>query len=271
MDRRSTPFSGRVAHVSLRGQIEAPLTEGEAAQVLVPLVDLLTRPGGARERQLLLGAKVTVIDRDQGHAYLMTARDGYCGWVPEAAVGNGPEPTHWVHSPATHFYSGPKVQAPERATLSLGAQVSVTGQTGTWAETPMGFVPACHLRPVGDWAADPVAVAESLLGTPYLWGGNSRAGLDCSGLVQIALQAAGKDCPGDSDQQMVLGHGLATDDPLQRSDLIFWDGHVAMVVDNDRLIHANGHAMSVAYEETDAAINRIAVSGGGPVTARRRM
>ncbi len=271
MDRRSTPFSGRIAHVSLKGQIDAPLTEGEAAQVLVPLVDLLTRPGGARERQLLLGAKITVIDRDQGHAYLMTARDGYCGWVPEGAVGEGPAPTHWVHTPATHVYSGPKVQTAERSTLSLGAQVCVTGQTGTWAETPMGFVPVCHLRPVGDWAADPVAVAESLLGTPYLWGGNSRAGLDCSGLVQIALHAAGKDCPGDSDQQMVLGHELATDDPLQRGDLIFWDGHVAMVVDNDRLIHANGHAMSVAHEETDAAINRIAASGGGSVTARRRL
>lgn len=271
MDRRSTPFSGRIAHVSLKGQIDAPLTEGEAAQVLVPLVDLLTRPDGARERQLLLGAKVTVIDRDQGHAYLMTTRDGYCGWVPEAAVGQGPKPTHWVHTPATHLYSGPKVQARETASLSLGAHVCVTGQTGSWAETPMGFVPACHLSPLGTHAPDPVTVAESLLGTPYLWGGNSRAGLDCSGLVQISLHASGRDCPGDSDQQMVVGQELPVGDPLRRGDLVFWDGHVAIVVDGNRIIHANGHTMSVAYEDTGAAIARIAAAGGGPVTARRRL
>lgn len=271
MDRRSTPFSGRVAHVSLRGQIDAPLTKGEAAQVLLPLVDLLARPGGARERQLLLGADVTVIDRDQGHAYLMTARDGYCGWVDAAAVGKGPEPTHWVHTPATHLYSGPKVQARETASLSLGARLCVTGAFGSWAETPLGFVPACHLSPMGSFAPDPVAVAESLLHTPYLWGGNSREGLDCSGLVQVALHATGLDCPGDSDQQMVLGQEIAAEDPLRRGDLIFWDGHVAIVVDGDRIIHANGHTMSVAYEDTVAAIRRILAAGGGPVTAQRRL
>lgn len=270
MDRRLTPFSGRIAHVSLKGQVSAPLTEGAKASVIVPLVDLLTRPRGARDRQLLLGAKVTVIDRDQGHAFVMASRDGYCGWLVETAIGDAPEPTHWVASPATHLYTGPRVQAPETASLSLGAQLCVTGISGAWAATAMGHVPACHLRPMGAHATDPVTVAESLLGTPYLWGGNSRSGLDCSGLVQIALHAAGRDCPGDSDLQMSLGRGLAPDEPLRRGDLVFWDGHVALVVNKDMLIHANGHTMSVAHEGIFDAIGRIAKSGGGLILARQR-
>lgn len=271
MDRRLTPYSGRVAHVSLRGQVGAPLTKGEAALVQWPLVNLLQNPRGARDRQLLLGAAVTVIDRRQGHAFVRADRDGYCGWVAEAAVGPGPMPTHWVAAPATHLYSAPKVQAAERAVLSLGSRLCVTGQTGAWTETPLGFVPTCHLRPVGIFAPDPVAVAESLLGTPYLWGGNSRQGVDCSGLVQLALHAAGVQCPGDSDLQLALGQALTEDNALRRGDLVFWAGHVAMVVDSNRVIHANGHTMSVVYEETQAAITRIAAAGGGPVAARRRL
>ena len=275
MDRRTTPFSGRVAHVSLRGQVEAPLTAGEPALVLQPVVDLLASPDGARDRQLLLGAAVTVIDRDRGHAFVRAERDGYCGWVAAAAVGPGPEPTHWVASPGTHLYPEPRVQARERAGISLGSRLAVLAMGDTWAETPLGHVPASHLRALSQPAIDAVAVAESLLGTPYLWGGNSRQGIDCSGLVQLALHATGRDCPGDSDQQQALGRRLAADEALQRGDLIFWKGHVAMVVDDLRLIHANGHSMSVAYEGITAAIDRIARSGaagtgGGPVLARQR-
>ena len=269
-DRRTTPFSGRVAHVSLRGRIDAPLTEGQPALVVKPVVDLLDAPGGARDRQLLMGAAVTVIDRDQGHAFLRAERDGYCGWVAEGALGTGPAASHRVCAPATHLYTAPRVQAPELASLSLGSRLAVTSVTGTWAGTPQGFVPLCHLCPLDQPAADPVTVAESLLGTPYLWGGNSRFGVDCSGLVQLAFHACGRDCPGDSDMQSSMGRSLAAEEPLQRGDLVFWKGHVALVVDDARLIHANGHSMSVAHERIDDAITRIAASGGGPVTARQR-
>ena len=271
MDRRLTPFSGRVAHVSMEGQVLAPLTEGEAAQVVVPVADLRAAPGGARDRQLLMGDAVTVIDRDQGHAFVMAARDGYCGWMAEGDLGKGPAPTHWVAAPGTHLYTDPKVQAPETAGLSLGSRLAVIGSWGAWANTPHGYVPMCHLRPLGDWAADPVTVAESLLGTPYLWGGNSRFGIDCSGLVQVALHAAGKPCPGDSDMQMALGRALGPDEPLRRGDLIFWKGHVAMVVNPDVLIHANGHTMAVSYEGIRDAVARISAGGGGLVQARQRL
>ena len=271
MDRRLTPFSGRVAHASLEGQVSAPLTEGEAARVVVPIADLRAAPGGARDRQLLLGDGVTVIDRDRGHAFVRADKDGYCGWVAEDALGHGPEPTHWVVAPATHLYEEPLVQARETTSVSLGSRVAVTGSWGAWASTPQGYVPVVHLRPLGQWAPDPVQVAESLLGTPYLWGGNSRFGIDCSGLVQVALHAAGKPCPGDSDMQMALGRALGPDERLQRGDLVFWKGHVAMVVNADVLIHANGHTMSVSYEGIRDAVARISAGGGGLVQARQRV
>jgi cell wall-associated NlpC family hydrolase len=271
MDRRVKPFSGRVAHVSLKGELIATFTEGQAAQVTVPLANLYDRPGGGRDRQLLLGAGVTVIDRDQGHVFVQSARDGYCGWLAETAVGRGPDPTHWVVAPSTHLYTEPVVQAPEIAGISLGSRVAVTGAWGAWANTPHGYVPIAHLRPLEQWAPDHVTVAESLLGTPYLWGGNSRFGIDCSGLVQVAMHACGHDCPGDSDMQMALGRALAPEDKLQRGDLIFWKGHVALVVNPDVLIHANGSTMSVAYEGIREAVNRISQGGGGLVQARQRL
>jgi cell wall-associated NlpC family hydrolase len=148
--------------------------------------------------------------------------------------------------------------------------VTVTGAAGAFAETPQGFVPRTHLRPLGDWAADPATVAESLLGTPYLWGGNSRAGMDCSGLVQLAFHACGRACPADSDLQQAVGAALPEDVPPRRNDLLFWKGHVALVLDSSRLIHANGHSMSVVTEGIAECFARIAAQGGGPVTARRR-
>jgi cell wall-associated NlpC family hydrolase len=273
VDRRLTPFSGRIALMSMRGRIDADLTAGEAGQVTVPLADLLAAPGGARDRQVLLGEAATVIDRDRGHAFVQMAKDGYCGWLEESAVKVPPAtaPTHWVSAPATHLYPEPKVQARERMALSLGARVQVTELIGTWAETPLGFVPASHIRPLGIWADDPVAVAETLIASPYLWGGNSRSGLDCSGLVQLSLHAAGLACPGDSDLQQSLGDAIGDGEVLRRGDLLFWKGHVALATAADRLIHANGHSMSVVIEDTAAAIARIAAQGGGPVVARRRL
>ena len=271
MDRRTMAFSGRVAHVSMLGVINAPMTEGEAAQVVLPLVDLRQARDGGRDRQLLMGDVVTVIDREQDHAFVLSAKDGYCGWVREAALGQGPQPTHWVVAPSSHLYSEPQVQAPEKACLSLGSKVAVVGSWGAWANTPHGFMPLAHLRPIGQWAPDPVYVAESFLGTPYLWGGNSRFGIDCSGLVQAALHAAGKACPGDSDMQMQIGRALLPEENLKRGDLIFWKGHVAMVVNENVLIHANGHTMSVNYEGIRDALERISAGGGGLVQARQRV
>ncbi|NEX46833.1 NlpC/P60 family protein [Pseudotabrizicola algicola] len=271
MDRRSTPFSGRFALPSLRGRVEATLTEGKAGSVRLPLADLLAHPGGARDRQVLLGDAVTVIDLQDGHAFVQAAKDGYCGWLAEDAIGPPMQPTHWVSARSSHLYTAPKVQAPEVAALPFGARLTVRASRGSFAETPFGHVPMAHLRKLEDRPRDPVSVAEGFLGAPYLWGGNSAAGLDCSGLVQAAMLACGLPCPGDSDQQQALGQPLSDGAALERGDLLFWKGHVAWVADKRRILHANGHTMSVTFEPIASAIARILAQDGGPVIARRRL
>ena len=273
-DRRRFACNGRVAHVSLAGEVgDVPLTEGRRAQVDDPVADLLADPGGRRDRQLLLGAAVRVLEERDGFAFVMAEADGYCGYMWEDTLADpGPPPTHRVSARATHVYDRAEIKSPDRMRLSLGAVLHVSGVSNGFAETPLGHVPLAHLTDLTETESDPVAVAERLLGTPYLWGGNSSLGIDCSGLVQVALTLCGLDCPGDSDMQAAeLGVALPEDAALQRGDLLFWKGHVAWVADDARLLHANAHHMAVAFEGIEAAIDRIAAGGDGPVTARRRL
>ncbi len=270
MDRRITPFSGRIAHVSLKGKIEAQLTAGAPVSVGPALADLLARPNGPRDRQVIHGEALTLIDRQDGHAFVMAEKDGYCGWLPEGATAAAFSPTHKVCSPTTHLYDGPSAKSAVLMPLYLGARVAVTGHDGKWVVTPQGYVPAMHLAPLDAFAADPVTVAESFLHTPYVWGGNSAAGIDCSGLAQASLLAAGLSCPGDSDMQRAVGQEIPENTPLQRGDLIFWKGHVALMTAPDRIIHANGGTMSVAHEGLQDALTRIESQGEGGLIARRR-
>lgn len=272
MDRRTTPANARAALETLRGKVEAPhFVPGEAARVAVPLADLLKAPLGARDRQVIWGEAVTVIDRHDGWAFVQAAKDGFCGYLREAELGVPEGATHWVASPGTHLYAGPKVQHAERAALTMGARLAVIGQVGPWAETPQGFVPMAHLKPLGQHHADPATVAQMFLHTPYLWGGNSRAGLDCSGLAQVAFLACGLPLPGDSDQQAACGAEIPADEALQRNDLIFWKGHVAIALSEHAMIHATGAFMAVVEENIAEAVARILAAGDGPVTGRRRI
>lgn len=273
MDRRETPANGRVAHTSLRGTVQADrFTEGEPARVATPIADLLASPEGARDRQFLMGTRVLVLERRDGWAFVQRPLDGYVGYLAEAALAPDVAPTHRVAAPATHLYPAANLKLREVALLSLGAQLTIVGQTERWAETDDGrFVPVMHLRPVITVERDPVTVAEAFLGTPYLWGGNSRNGIDCSGLVQAACCACGIACPADSDQQMArLGRPLADDEVLRRGDLLFWKGHVALMSDTETILHANGAAMAVTHEPYVAAVARILAAGEGPVIARKR-
>ena len=275
MDWRTTPANDRVADLSLKGQVEGlRFVEGESLQVCVPVADLHRNPGvGRRERQLLFGDGFRVLERCGNHAFGQSVKDGYCGWLSKTQIGPLQNATHIIFARSSFGFSKPNIKDPQITPLSFGSRLRIVGVDGAFAQTAEGLhVPQVHLRPVDDLFVDPIAVAQIFLGTPYLWGGNSGHGIDCSGLVQAALLACGIDCPGDSDlQEQALGQRLSDNDETLRGDLFFWKGHVAMAVDADTLIHANAYSMSVAYEPTATAISRIAAAGDGPVTSRRRI
>jgi len=268
-DRRLTPATERVALESLRGILQRPAyTPGRPVRLAAPLADLCRAPQGARDRQLNFGADLTLLDQLEGWAFVQAAADGYCGWLRADGLSQQmPEITHRVSAPATHVYAEPDMKTPELMRLSLGARLSVAAMQGNFARLAQGgWVPAQHIsdRPGGD----PAAVAELFLGTPYLWGGNSRCGIDCSGLVQAALGACALPCPGDSDMQESAFP--AAGDGIRRNDLLFWPGHVGMALDGERMIHATASAMAVIVEPIAQALARIEAAGQGPFRGARR-
>ncbi|THD73894.1 NlpC/P60 family protein [Thalassobius vesicularis] len=273
MDRRLIPANARVAAAFLRGKVEAPrYVSGTEKMVAVPLADLLSAPHGRRERQLLLGERVAMYEERAGWAFVQAEKDGYVGYLRFDQLEERRPATHWVIARASHLYTEPDFKSHERMCLSMGSQFRVIGETARFYETPLGYIPKPHLAELSKLARDPVEVAERYLGVPYLWGGNSIWGIDCSGLVQAACYGCGIPCPGDSDmQQANAGRVLAEDVPLRRGDLLFWKGHVALVAGKNKLLHANAHHMAVACEDLDVALARIEAQGSGPVVARRRL
>lgn len=274
MDSRMTPANGRVAAEWLKGTVAADaFVAPELASVQLPVVDLWSTPQGTdRDRQLLMGEAVDVFERRDGMAFVRSHRDGYVGYVAERALGAPVDITHIVGVPATHLYSTPDFKRPQAMRLPFGARLRVVAASAAFFETDAGLhVPRPHLRPANRPFTDPASVAQLFFGVPYLWGGNSSDGIDCSGLVQAACLACHIPCPGDSDmQEATLGEPVS-DGPVLRGDLFFWKGHIAMAVDGDVLIHANAHHMAVSYERIPDAIARIEEQGGGGVTARRRL
>jgi cell wall-associated NlpC family hydrolase len=280
LDPRTTPARGDLAAKHLAGVVEAQrFVEGKAYEIGAALAPVRASPASdaALLTEALKGERLTIYElAADGWAWGQLAGDGYVGYLPASALSApGPQPTHKVTALRTFVFPGPSIKLVPMEMLSFGCRLVVAKVEEPFAVTASGgHVPLLHLAPMATMESDFVAVAERFLGTPYLWGGKSSIGIDCSGLVQLALAACGISGPRDTDmQERALGRALARPYPpadLQRGDLLFWPGHVAIARDATTLVHANASRhMAVAVEATSEAIARIAAAGSEVTSVRR--
>ena len=274
-DPRINPYRSEVAAKYLQGKVEAQrFVEGERREVIRASAPMRSAP--THEARLLtealMGERIIVYEStEEGWAWGQLESDGYVGWISaNALAGSGPAPTHKVAALRTLGFPGPGIKLPPAAALPMGALLAIIREDDRFAVTPSGLhFPSMHLAPIKEKKSDFVAIAELFLGTPYLWGGKTSLGIDCSGLVQAAMQAAGMVCPRDSDMQEEALGKPSTLAEMRRGDLVFWKGHVAIARNSGSLLHANAHHMAATIEPAAEAIARIKAAGSDVSSIKR--
>ena len=273
MDPRLTPANETVACSTLKGKIKhANFVEAKNYQVNVPFVDLLGSPDGKRNRQLIYGSKVKYFSAAKGWAFIQNTYDNYVGYVPESTIASETQKTHIVTAPLAHVFMEPNIKSKNIEILPLAARVSGEVIENGFLETELGWISVSQLKRKTELSKDPVEVSKLLQNAPYLWGGNTTLGIDCSGLIQISLLLCGIDCPGDSDQQMnTLGQNIDIGSPRKKGDILFWKGHVAWALNERQILHANAYHMATVIEEANEAIERIKKQDNNSVIAHKRL
>jgi len=266
-DRRITAARPDLAAAHLKGIIAAErYREGRIKQVTSSFVGLRSAPGldAPLETELLFGEIFTVYELKNGWVWGQAALDSHVGYAPADAFSDTiSAPTHRVTARATPLLTGPDVKQPSRAILPMNAKLHVAEPGDRFSRLADGsYISSAHIAPLDSRASDWVAIVEGFLDVPYVWGGKTFSGIDCSGLIQTALEAAGTQAPRDTDlMETALGASIALDAPLQRGDLIFWKGHMGAMLDGARLIHASAAAMQVVIEDFSTARARIEADG----------
>jgi cell wall-associated NlpC family hydrolase len=276
-DRRLTPARPDLAARYLEGRVVAErFVDGRAMQVKEGVVDVKCepRPDASLDTQVLYGEIVTVYDDEEGWAWAQLSSDGYVGWIAANTLWSRIyEPTHRICALRSFIYPRPNIKDPPLVAAPLGAALRIVDERDNFLVTNEGgFVYRPHLVRLNEASADFVAVAESFIGAPYLWGGKSSMGIDCSGLVQTALLLAGVNAPRDTDlQEASLGEAIDAGAPLRRGDLVFWKGHVGVMRDATNLLHANATHMLVSSEPLAQVQERNLASGAGDITSIKRL
>lgn len=273
-DRRITPARADLAAEHLKGKVDAPrYAEAKTFQVIRGRAALRAKPSddGGLDTELLFGERLNVYDIADGWAWGQSLQDDYVGYArADALSDNVFAADHRVTAQMTPVFPSADLKKPVRDFLPLNAQVKIESREGVYARIGANaFVFAGHLAPINEVATDWVEVAERFLRVPYVWGGKTAAGLDCSGLIQTSLQAAGIKCPRDTDmQERGVGHSIDRNN-LKRGDLVFWKGHVGVMLDRTRLLHANAFHMEVRIEPLSEAVARIEKIAGAITSVKR--
>jgi hypothetical protein len=280
MSNPRLPARPDLAAAHLKGQVEAArFVEGVPMRVRAPVAPLRREPrsDAPLDTEALFGEAVTVYETDsEGWSWVQLKDDSYVGYLPTEALGpDGNAPTHRIDALRTFVYPSPSIKEPPLTALSLGSTIAVLAEDGKFFKTEAGFIFAMHAKPLDVVEEDYAETAKRFEGIPYLWGGKSSLGIDCSGLVQTALKAAGIACPRDTSMQVnELGSPITFDERLmglKRGDFVFWKGHVGIMLDAETLVHANGHFMEAVSEPLRMARDRTMAKGSGPIIAIRRL
>jgi cell wall-associated NlpC family hydrolase len=282
LDPRRHAYREDMAASGLSDKVQAPrYVDGVTQQVIAARAPLRSAPKfhAPLMTEALHGEAVTVYDSKDGWIWGQLKRDGYVGYIPaDHLSSNVFKPTHAVRVRATYIFPSPDIKTPPIDMLTFGARTAADGREGRFLSLARGgYIFAEHCVGAGDKLKDYVRAAERLVGTPYLWGGKTSLGLDCSALVQLSLHAAGIDCPRDTDmQESEVGEAVegiiddgALKGGLERGDLIFWKGHVAIAQSSDWIVHASGQQMETVMEPVRHAIERIGQSWGKPTSVKR--
>ena len=249
-------------------------------QIITPSAAMMALPDAlsGRETDALYGEAVTLIKRQGDWAEVVLETDGYQAWVETISLGQLPPATHHIIAPRALLTVTPDIKSPALGYLPLGALICAEADhedqntlAVIGADGIKGYIPQHHALPLGQYCTDYVSVAETMIGTPYRWGGRDSIGFDCSALVQLSLAAAGQKVMRNSgDQEKTIGTTLDHIDDLRRGDLVFWKGHVGIMADGQRLLHANMHHAMTAIEDLRSALPRLE-KAAGPITRLARI
>lgn len=274
LDNRLHAYRTDLADMKLRGRINAKgFVEGVSMEVVVPIADIHREASSTamQTTQALFGERLLAFEIRDDWVWCQLERDGYVGYIAKTFVSSElTKPTHRVSVPATFLYPLPDIKSQVAINLPMNAKLQIVASDEKFSRlSNEKFIFTKHLKPLNEFESDFVSVAEKFLDVPYYWGGKTALGLDCSGLVQTSLEVCGISSPRDTDmQETQLGQKLMVNDldGLRRGDLVFWKGHVGIMVDQKTLLHANGHHMMTVKEPLAEAVTRIA----DPVASIRR-
>lgn len=282
LDPRLTAARPDIAWSGLKGKIDtSKFVAGKIRTISTPYANLKKTPRNTAPllTQGLLGEKFRALEEHGGWAFGQLLEDGYVGYIKLEALGaHIPDPSHLVTVPLTHIYARPDLKTPDPLALPFGAKITIregAPKAGFAEAQGLGWICLRHIARLGVYDKDYVKTASRFLHVPYVWGGKTALGLDCSSLIQLAMTHAGIPCPRDTDQQArSLGHSISNKPDLalcKKGDLVFFKGHAGLMLDGTHLLHANATHMRVTIDDARAVADRLAKEFGDQILDIRRL